>query len=113
LLLLPNCLFSDPLSLSDILLPKWLDESTAEALLHAEPNANILHEQAAAFVQRVVESFASLQPHLDEAAPRADTLYEAHRRLRTTVRMRGVNYQVKPQLPPDVLGIFVYLPVML
>jgi hypothetical protein len=89
----------------------WLDETAAEALLHAEPDANILHAQAVTFVQRVVEGFESLQPHLDEAARRrADTLYEAHRRVRTAARMRGVNYQVKPQLPPDVLGIFVYLP---
>jgi hypothetical protein len=89
----------------------WLDESAAEALLHAEPNANILHEQAATFVQRVVEGFASLQSHLDEVAHRrADALHEAHRRVRTAARMRGVSYQVKPQLPPDILGIFVYLP---
>ena len=91
----------------------WLDESTAEAMLHVEPDANILHEQAATFVHRVVDGFASLQPHLDEAARRrADDLYEAHRRVRTAARMRGVSYQVKPQLPPDVLGIFVYLPAM-
>jgi hypothetical protein len=86
----------------------WLDESAAEALLHAEPNANLLHEQAITFVQRVVEGVALLQAYLDEAAHRrAGALYEAHRRVRTAARMRGIGYQVKPQLPPDVLGIFV------
>ena len=80
-------------------------------MLHAEPDANILHEQAVTFVQRVVEGFESLQSHLERVARRlANDLYEAHRRVRTAARMRGVNYQVKPQLPPDVLGIFVYLP---
>jgi hypothetical protein len=92
---------------------EWLDESTAEVLLHADPDANILPEQAVTFVQRVVEGFESLQPYLDEAARRrADDLCEAHRRVRTAARMRGVSYRVAPQLPPDVLGIFVYLPAM-
>lgn len=90
----------------------WLDEPTAEALLHAEPDANIHREQASAFVQRVVEAFDTLRPHLDaEAHRRAAALLDAHRRVRLASHMRGVSYRVEPQLPPDVLGIYVYLPV--
>jgi len=90
----------------------WLDEQMAEALLHAEPDANIHREQASAFVQRVVEGFDAIRSHLDaEAHRRAAALLEAHRRVRLAAHMRGVSYRVEPQLPPDVLGIFVYLPV--
>jgi hypothetical protein len=92
--------------------PEWLDEQVAEALLHAEPDANIHCEQASAFVQRVVEGFEALGPHLDtEAQRRAVALLDAHRRVRVAAHIRGVSYRVEPQLPPDVLGVFVYLPV--
>jgi superfamily II DNA or RNA helicase len=90
----------------------WLDAQMAEALLHAEPDANIHREQASAFVQRVVEGFDAIRSHLDaEAQRRAMALLEAHRRVRLVAHMRGVSYRVEPQLPPDVLGIYVYLPV--
>jgi len=32
--------------------------------------------------------------------------------VRTAARMQGVSCRVEPQLPPDVLGIFVYLPTV-
>ena len=76
-------------------------------MLHAEPDANILHEQAVTFVQRVVENFESLQSHLEKAARRhADDLYEAHRRVRTAARRRGVSYQVKPAIATGCGGYF-------
>jgi hypothetical protein len=37
-------------------------------------------------------------------------LLEQHRRVRTAARMQGVSQHVEPQLPPDVLGVYVYLP---
>jgi len=80
--------------------------------LRAEPDANIHREQASAFVQRVVEGFDAIRSYLDaEAHRRAAALLEAHRRVRMVAHIRGVSYQAEPQLPPDVLGIFVYLPV--
>jgi superfamily II DNA or RNA helicase len=93
--------------------PEWLDDTAAEALLEAEPAANILPEQARTFVSRVVEGVDALQPHLEvEAHRRAEALLEAHRRVRTAARLRGVSYHVTPQLPPDVFGIYVYLPAV-
>lgn len=41
----------------------------------------------------------------------AETLLNAHRRVRTASRIKGIRYRVEPHLPPDVLGIYVYLPV--
>jgi hypothetical protein len=91
---------------------EWLDEPVAEALLRAEPDANILPEQAAGFVRRVLESMAALEPALAALAERrAQAVLDAHRRVRAAARLRGVTYQVEPRLPADVLGVYVYLPV--
>ena len=37
-------------------------------------------------------------------------LLEAHQRVRRASKFRNVPYRVEPQLPPNVLGIYVYLP---
>ena len=77
----------------------------------ATPDANITPEQAADFVRRVIEGFAALQPYLDQAAvKRGEELLEAHRRVRTASQIKGISYRIEAQLPPDVLGIYVYLP---
>lgn len=91
---------------------EWLDAAAAESLLAARPDANVLPEQATQFVRRVVEEFDTLRPAMeDEAHRRAQALGDAHRRVREAARLRGVSYRVEAQLPADVLGVFVYLPV--
>jgi hypothetical protein len=90
----------------------WLDDATAQALLDAEPDANVTPEQAREFVRRVVEGYPELKSQLDVfASARSDELFESHTRVREGARMTGVQYTVEPQLPPDVLGIYVFLPV--
>ncbi len=85
----------------------WLDEKEAEALLIAEPHGNIAPDQARDFVKKVVEDFDLLRPYLDQSAiQRSQELLDAHQRVRIGVATR----QVEPQLPADVLGIYVYLP---
>ncbi|MBW1933629.1 MAG: hypothetical protein JRI96_18750 [Deltaproteobacteria bacterium] len=42
----------------------------------------------------------------------AEAVLQAHRRVRTAARRKGIRYRVEPHLPPDVLGIYVYLPVV-
>jgi len=73
---------------------------------------NISPDRATQFVTRIIENFDFIRPSLEkEAHRRGDELLEAHRRVRTAARMRDVKYRVEPHLPPDVLGIYVYLPV--
>jgi len=92
--------------------PEWLDDKEAERLLGAEPTANILPDQAEEAVRRVVEAVDTLRPHFEgKARERAATLLDAHRRVRQAARMRGTIYEVEPKLPPDVLGVYVYLPI--
>jgi len=90
---------------------EWLDNATAERLLRAMPDANITSEQAGDFIRKVVEGIDAIRPHLDEVArQRGEELLEAHQRVRRASKIRNVRYRVEPQLPPDVLGIYVYLP---
>jgi superfamily II DNA or RNA helicase len=91
---------------------EWLDDEHAEALLQAAPDANIAPEQAADFLRKAIEGFEHLRPHLEEAAQqRGAELLDAHQRVRAAAHMKGVRYRVEPQLPPDVLGVYVYLPI--
>ena len=90
---------------------RWLDDERAAELLDASPDANIDPRQASEFVRRVVDDFDVLRAHLEEVAQqRADALLDAHRRVRRAARITGVRHTVEPKLPPDVLGIYVYLP---
>lgn len=92
---------------------EWLDSAMAEELLQARSDANIGADQARDFLQKVIDNFDHLRPHLEQVAKsRGQELLDAHRRVRTAARMKGVSYRVEPQLPPDVLGIFIYLPLL-
>ena len=92
---------------------KWLKEERVEALLLSEPDANITPDLASNAITRIIDGFDHLRPRLEkEAKSRAEQLLDAHRRVRTAARLRGLRYKVEPHLPPDVLGIYVYLPVV-
>ena len=59
----------------------------------------------------VIESWDALRPALEsEASRRAHALLDAHRRVRTASGARGIAYRVTPQLPVDLLGVYVLLP---
>lgn len=90
---------------------EWLDTETAETLLAAEPDANITPEQQIDFIRKVIDGFDALRPHLNQVAEeRGAELLEAHRRVRIAAQAKGVSHRVEAQLPPDALGIYVYLP---
>jgi hypothetical protein len=90
---------------------EWLDETATVGLPDAEPEANVAPEQAAEFVRKVGGGMERLRPHLNDVARlRGQELLDSHRRVRQAARQRGVRQRVEPTLPPDVLGIYVYLP---
>jgi hypothetical protein len=90
---------------------EWLDNDQATALLEANPEANVPPEHAVDFVCKVVDGYDAIAPHLDEVARRrGDELLNAHRRVRAASRQKGISQRVEPKLPPDVLGIYVFLP---
>ena len=93
--------------------PHWLTTAEAEALMLAQPGQNVLPVQATAQIEQVLASVAELQPALNAIAERkGQEVLAAHERVREAARQKGVRHAVQPQLPPDVLGVYVLLPVI-
>lgn len=91
--------------------PVWLDSEQAEKLLLVKPDGNVQPDTARNFLDKVLEGFEYLEPHINEIAEmRGEELLEAHRRVRSAARLRGVSQRVEAHLPPDILGVYVYLP---
>jgi superfamily II DNA or RNA helicase len=93
--------------------PRFLAPAEFEPLLGATPDANIAPDLARDQLARVLGAFDQLRPHLDRLAhERGEALLDAHRRVRKAAGLRAHTLRVEPHLPPDVLGLFVYLPVV-
>ncbi len=91
--------------------PEWLTESDAEALLTAEPSANVPPDQAQHFLERLLEDLPTLATAFEKTAQDdAARLLDAHERVREAVKGRAGRHRVEPKLPVDVLGAYVYLP---
>ncbi|MBI5446627.1 MAG: DEAD/DEAH box helicase [Deltaproteobacteria bacterium] len=89
----------------------WLDSGAAEELLSAAPDANVPADQAADFVQKVLDGMGHLLPVVAEAGRRrGEELLAAHGRVRKASRHTGVRYEVEANQAPDILGVYVYLP---
>lgn len=95
--------------------PTWLPPDEVDALLAARPSANVPLETATGVVGSVLAALPLLETALDEqAAVVAETLRQAHVAVRRTARgaragglsVRGLT--VTPQLPVDVLGVYVF-----
>jgi len=90
---------------------EWLTNAQAEELLQAQPDANVNPDQATHFLKQMLDGIEFVLPHLEEVArQRAQELLDAHQRVRTAMQAKGVSYRVEPQLPVDVLGVYLYLP---
>lgn len=91
---------------------QWLDDDAAEALLSATSAGNMSKTEAINFVQPVIAGYeAHLRPTLEQVAlERGEKLLHAHRRVRSESHRTGVRYRVEPQLPVDVLGVYVFVP---
>ena len=91
---------------------EWLNRDECEAILLANPDDNVTDDVARNFIQKVIDEFDHLRPRLDEIAEaHGKELLDAHQRVRTAAKRTGVKYSIEPQLPPDVLGLYVYLPL--
>ena len=98
--------------------PTWLDPDEVTALMNAHPTANTPPDRARAMIDGVLAALPQLTPELEAEAYRAaGELQDAHSRVRQAARgretagaltVRGLS--VEPQLPVDLLGVFVFLP---
>jgi superfamily II DNA or RNA helicase len=90
---------------------EWLTLEAAEQLIEAEPDGNLPPPQARQFVARALEANEAYQARVEQLArDRARVLLEAHERVRSAARAKGLRYEVSPLLPADLLGVYVYLP---
>jgi hypothetical protein len=91
--------------------PHWLAPELVTPLLDARASANVDPAQAGDFLAEVIEQAGAWRAHLDDdARGRAVELQHAHERVRIAANQSGIRHRVEPQLPPDLLGIYVYLP---
>ena len=86
-------------------------------MITAKPAGNVKPEVAQTFLTEVLNNESMWRPVLDaEAHRRADALVASHARVREADDRRGVSrgarYRAQPQLPVDVLGLYLYLPVV-
>lgn len=91
---------------------EWIGEDAVSALLDAKSTGNVLPEQSERDIARIKESFHLIRPALEDlACEKAKELQESHTRVREAA-LSGKNrkVEIRPELPPDVLGIYVYLP---
>ncbi len=90
----------------------WLSEADALSLLRAVPAQNISSEQAADWIAGVEKQMDALWPHIEQyQQERAQCLHTEHCSVRAVAQHRGRD-KVQVQGKPDILGIFMYLPVV-
>ena len=91
---------------------QWLDDKAwIEQLLEAQPDGNVYEDQARQFLRQLLAGIEHLQPHLEQVfQQRAQELADAHRRVRQATQIRGLQSRVEPQMPLDLLGVYLYLP---
>ncbi|HWP48585.1 MAG TPA: helicase-related protein [Candidatus Limnocylindrales bacterium] len=106
---------------------EWLEPGDAlELLAETKPDANIPLAEKRELVERALQGIGDwraangewgtdhpLQSAIrDRVARRAAELTDAHKRIRQAVSLRVRGLEVKPQFPPDLLGILVLQPVV-
>lgn len=90
--------------------PQWLAEADAEKLALLKPDANVPPDIAIQQLEGVTTHLPEIKPALGAAAQaRGQQLLDAHRRVRTAAGAKG-SYRIDHS-PPDVLGIYLFLPV--
>lgn len=90
--------------------PLWLEPEDAQKLLQqAEPVGDIAPALKRLDIEDLLNSLGGLEEELDAIAQvRSQGLVQSHRRVRSVTKEGQV--RVKPQLPMDILGIFVLQP---
>ncbi|MGI9862835.1 helicase-related protein [Moorella naiadis] len=88
------------------------EEEARRLLLTASPDAPVSQEERREVLSEVFDWWEVLLPYLKERAEaRARRVLEAHRRVRVAAGLVRRGLAVRPQFPPDLLGVLVLLPV--
>jgi superfamily II DNA or RNA helicase len=88
-----------------------LTDDEVAAVLDGRSDTNIPSDLGRTFVERALSGLPALTDKLDRRADElADSLLESHRRARGAAGVGRRGLRVTAQKPPDVLGVYVYLP---
>jgi hypothetical protein len=91
---------------------QWLSSERAEELLEAHPDVNMAPELQRETLQKILDNLNLLEEALNETVRRrGEELLRAHQGVRSAIRLRGIKQRIEPHLPPDLLGVYVFLPV--
>jgi hypothetical protein len=89
----------------------WLPTEQVDALLTAPPAGNVADALARAQLERALARLPGLSAHLDDTGrAAAAALVADHRAVRSASRTGGRAVTAKFLPPPDVLGVYVFLP---
>jgi superfamily II DNA or RNA helicase len=93
---------------------EWLPDGDALRLLtEARPDANIGMAEKRELVEAALRAWGSLEEPLKQRiAERARVLEASHKRVRQAVSLRVRELAVRPQLPPDLLGLLILQPMV-
>lgn len=90
---------------------EWVDQEAAEQLMMAEPKENINSEEARYFLRKVIHDMDLLMPYLEKTAQhRVEVLMQDHLRVYAALGAKHKNLKTEPLLPPDIPGVYIYLP---
>jgi hypothetical protein len=90
----------------------WLSAEDVGKLLDLPPERNLEVVEKEERLTRALSELDGMQEALlGRAHDRAAALLEAHERVRGAARGQGVTYTVEPPGPPDLLGVYVFLPM--
>lgn len=90
--------------------PRLLGPQETLRLMQAEVSRNMPHKRRSREIEAALSALDNLGRQIDALVwQRADQVLADHRRVREAARARG-EYRVQPQLPPDVMGIYVLVP---
>ncbi len=100
-----------PLAYRDGTTPEWLTKEEIDALLQAAPAGNLGAQEQAERIEAILDRIPDLRAGLDRiAAERGEHLLDSHKRVRKLAQKGRVRYEVRPELPADLLGIYVFVP---
>ncbi len=90
--------------------PELLDKTEMLKLMQLPVSKNMAEEARSRELRRAIDTLEIMTPEFDAIAQeRAEAVLADHRRTREAADARG-GYSVQPQLPVDVMGVYVLVP---
>lgn len=89
---------------------RWLGADEVERLLGAAPDANVSHQQRTEFLEAELAGLDARMQALQELAHQhGERVLEAHREVRHVMKIGG-RVSITSHDPPDLLGLYLFLP---